>query len=375
MQYDDKYEKTEERMLDVIDTVKDLSWDRFVASLYIRNCTPLDVDIRLAEVRRCLDTVHGEALRLAKLELTYNRDFAVKDNKRFTTAEKLFNRLRSSMACIRKKLREGCPIIRKKLPNPDFKPSIFERSVLTKGACARELYDITTFDDNVQALYYEQQALFANVILSLAICYRVIKEEKEIKADPAKCVQRLEEQCQRIIEQLEGALDFTKAIPESEIQKMIDLIGKENFAQQNFHVSSIKDIRAYAFVCAYRKYQENQQPEGTSIIFHDAEKAADALLLCQHFDELVHDNCKKLNALRIRLFCNWCAGGKHDNPKQAYYSFMLKYYKGKRTSFPDWHRITLCKSGKDINAEQKKFNEEAKALLKKLKGEGSKQAS
>lgn len=369
MLYDDKYDKTEERMLDVIDSVRDLSWDRFVASLYIRNCSPIDVDIRLAEVRRCLDTVHGETLRLAKLELTYNRDFAVKDNKRFTTAEKLFNRLRSSMACIRKRFHESCPIIKKQLPNPAFKPSIFERSVLTKGACARELYDITTFDDNVQALYYEQQALFANVILSLAICYRVIKEEKEIRSNPKLCVQRLEEQCQRILTQLEGALDFTTAIPESDIQKMIDLIGKEKFAQQNFHVSSIKDVRAYAIASAYRKDQENHQPQGTSIIFHDPEKAADALLLCQHFDELVYDNCKKLNALRIRLFCNWCAGGKVDNPKQAYYTFMLKYYKGTRTSFPGWHSITTSKKGKDIDAEQRKFNEEADALLLKLKDE------
>jgi hypothetical protein len=95
MQYDDKYKKTEERMLDVIDTVQELSKDRFIASLYIRNCTPLEIDIRLAEVRRCLDTVHGETLRLAKLELTYNRDFAVEDNQRFTTAEFLFNPNRS----------------------------------------------------------------------------------------------------------------------------------------------------------------------------------------------------------------------------------------------------------------------------------------
>lgn len=376
MQYDDKYEKTEARLLDVIDTVTDLSWDRFVASLYIRNCTPLDVDIRLAEVRRCLDTVHGETLRLAKLELTYNLDFAVDDNQRFTTAEALFNRLRSSMACIRKRLREGCPIIRMQLPNPNFKPSIFERSVLTKGACARELYDITTFDDNVQALYYEQQALFANVILSLSICYRVIKEEKEISADPALCVQRLEDQCQRILDQLEGALDFTKAIPESDIQKMIDLIGKEKYAQQNFHKPTVKELTAYAIASAYRKDQENQQPQGTSIIFHDPNKANDALLLCQHFDELVHDNRSMLNALRIRLFCNWCAGGKVDNPKQPFYQFLIPLYKGKRTNYPSWHAVTTSKNkkGLDIDAEQKKFNEEAENLLKKIKEGDAKQA-
>lgn len=376
MLYDDRYEKTEERLLDVIDTVTDLSWDRFVASLYIRDCSPIDIDIRLAEVRRCLDIVHGETLRLAKLELTFNNDFAVDDNQRFTTAEALFNRLRSSMACIRKRLREGCPIIRKQLPNPNFKPSIFERSVLTKGACARELYDISTFDDNVQALYYEQQALFTNVILSLSICYRVIKEEKEITADPALCVQRLEDQCRRILEQLEGALDFTKSIPESDIQKTIDLIGKEKYAQQNFHKPTIKELRAYAIASAYRKDQENQQPQGTSIIFRDPSMANDTLLLCQHFDELLHDNRTMLNALRIRLFCNWCGGGKVDNPKQVFYKFLLNNYKGKRTSFPNWHAITASKNrkGLDIMAEQMKFNKEAQDLLKKLKEGDSKQA-
>ena len=369
MQYDDKYKKTEERMLDVIDTVQELSKDRFIASLYIRNCTPLEIDIRLAEVRRCLDTVHGETLRLAKLELTYNRDFAVEDNQRFTTAEFLFNRLRSSMACIRKRFRESCPIIRKQLPNPNFKPSIYERSVLTKGCCGRDLYDITTFDDNVQALYYEQQALFANVILSLSICYRVIKEEKEIKADPARCLELLEDQCQRILQDLEGALDFTKDIPEPEIQKMIELLGKENYAQQYFHKPSIKDLTSYAIYISKRRDLEKHQPMGTSAIFSDSDRASDALLLCKHFDEIVHDNRRMLNALKIRLFCNWCAGGKFDNPKPVYYTFLLNNYKGKKESFPQWHAITTSKSKKGLNIEDKQenFNKEANELLSKIK--------
>ena len=157
---------------------------------------------------------------------------------------------------------------------------------------------------------------------------------------------------------------------------LIDMIGKDKYAQQNFHKPTVKELTAYAIASAFRKDQENHLPDGTSLIFHDKQKADDALLLCQHFDELVHDNRKTLNALRIRLFCNWCTGGKVDNPKQAYYSLLLKAYKGKRTSFPEWHAVTTSKNKKDLDldAEQKKFNQEADDLLKKIKEESEKRA-
>lgn len=374
MLYNDKYEKTEERMLDVIDTVQELTKDRFIASLYIRKYDSIDIDIKLAEVRRCLDIVHGESLRLAKLELTYNLDFAVDDNQRFTTAERLFNRLRSSMACIRKTFHQSCPIIRKLPRNPNFRPSIFERSVLTKGCCARDLYDITSFDDNVQALYYEQQALFSNVILSLAICYRVIKQEREISADPQLCVQRLDEQCERILADLEDKIDLMKDIPESEIQKMIDLMGKEQYAQQNFHKPTVKTLTDYVIYNAQQRIKQQSLSKKTSLVFSDPEKEKDVMLLLQHFDELRPDNRRKMNALKIRLFCNWCNGGKVDNPKQKYYSYLLNNYHGKKEQYPEWHAVTTSKHGLDINAEQAKFNQEVADLLNKYRSGEKKEA-
>ena len=367
MLYDDKYEKTEERMLDVIDTVQEITKDRFIASLYIRKCSPIDIDIRLAEVRRCLDIVHGEALRLAKLEMTYNLDFAVDDNQRFTTAEKLFNRLRSSMACIRKTFHQSCPIIRKLPNNPNFRPSVFERSVLTKGCCGRDLYDITSFDDNVQALYYEQQALFSNVILSLAICYRVIKEEREISADPKLCVQRLDEQCQRILADLEDKIDRMKDIPECEIQRMIDEMGKDSYAQHYFHKPTVKTLTDYAIYTFQQRIKRNDLKQSISIIIPDPAKAEDVILLIQHFDEFRPDNHRKMNSLKVRLFCNWCHGGKMDNPKQKYYSLLLNHYHGTKEEFPDWHAVTTSKNRCDMETELPKFNQEVEELLRKYR--------
>ena len=100
---------------------------------------------------------------------------------------------------IRTQVKRSCPIVRKKTINPNMRPSIFERSVLTKGCCSRDLFGISSFEDNVQALYYEQQALFANVIMALAICARVIKEEKRVAADPDLCLERLEGKIRRFV--------------------------------------------------------------------------------------------------------------------------------------------------------------------------------
>lgn len=367
MIYSDKYEKTEERMLDVIDTVQGLTEDRFIASLYVRNVTSIDVDIRLAEVRRCLSIVHGEMLRLAKLELTYNKDFAVADNQRFTTAERLFNRLRGSMAYIRKSFKSSCPIIRKRPRNPNFKPSVFERSVLTKGDCARDLFDITTYGDNVQALYYEQQALFANVIMSLTICYRVIKEERETKANPERCVRLLDEQCERILKDLEGVIDSMKDIPECEIQKLIDQMGKDSFAQEYFHKQTVETLKEYAIHVAQRRAKKSQLTADELCIFKSTDRATDASVAVAHFDEVLPSNRKMMDALKIRLFCNWCGGGVVDNPKEKYYNFLLRKYDGKHERLPQWHAVTTSKNRGSMDAQQKKFNEEMGALLEKYK--------
>ena len=376
MLYDDKYDKTEERMLDVIDSVHDLGEDRFIASLYIRKVDPLDVDIRLAETRRCLSIVNGETLRLAKYELTYNKDFAVDNNQRFTTAERLFNRLRSSMSSIRKRIRQGCPIIRKQPHDPFFKPSTFERSVLTKGCCGRDLYGITSFDDNVQALYYEQQALFANVILSLSICYRVIKEEKEIGADPERSMERFQDQCNRLLDDMEDIFDVTKDIEESEIQKKIEEMGLREYCKNYFHKPTVKELKLYVLNKAMQQKENGKLLQVAAKCFHNEAEKKDALLLLNHFDELRPDNRKMMNALTIRLWCNWCAGGKDDYPREKYYSLLLTGYKGEKEKFPSWHAITQSKSrlkGHDIMDLQHDFNAEANALIQKYSSHSNKQ--
>lgn len=368
MLYKDKINKTEESMLELIDMMSIPNPDRFVAYLKLRNYTDLDISIMLADLRRGLALVNGESMRLAKLELTYNLDFSVPDNQRFVTAQLLFNRLRSSIAIIRREVKKSCPIIRRQPINPSLRPSIFERSVLTKGCCARDLFGISSFEDNVQALYYEQQALFANVIMSLSICARVIKEEKRVAANPDLCVERLEDQCNRLIDEMKHIVTANSNMPKSEIQNQIEQMGKREYAYQNFHKVPLQSLIAYAQERARKKDQEYGLPANTSLLFHDENKAKDALLIINHFDELMPDNRKMNTGLKVRLYCNWCFGGKNDNPQEKYMAYLVTNYSGTKT-FPQWHTVTTSKSGIDIMKKQTEFNDAAALLIKKYRND------
>ena len=158
-----------------------------------------------------------------------------------------------------------------------------------------------------------------------------------------------------------------KDIPECEIQKMIDEMGKDNYAQKNFHKPTVKALTDYAIYIAQQRNKSKNLLQNASLIISDPVKAKDVIVLLQHFDELRPDNRRKMNSLTIRLFCNWCHNDKVDNPKQKYYRFLLNNYHGKKEEFPEWHAVTTSKNGRDMYAEQRKFNQEVEELLKKYR--------
>ena len=86
MEHTDKYLKTEEMMQSVIGCVEQYSESRFIASLYTRSYTKIDIQIAISDVRSCLMLVHGELLRLSKYSLEFLDQWATRDNQRFTSS-------------------------------------------------------------------------------------------------------------------------------------------------------------------------------------------------------------------------------------------------------------------------------------------------
>jgi hypothetical protein len=309
---------------------------------------------------------------LSKFSLTFNTRWATEDNKRFSTTKTLLNKLRSSLASIKKSYRETCPIVRKQQPQGEMfrdrlSPSVFERSVLTNGGCGRDLFGIESYSDNIQTLYIEQRALFANVLASLMLCYKEIEKEKLTKADPDRCAVLLEKQCRDIMKELNDTIEIMQCPVTDEIQHFIDEMGLRDFAQKGFHEFSVEDIKKHA-ICVY-KQQNGSMSKFAQIAsltwIKNPEKGNDVKLLIEHFDEFRPENRKKVSAEKILFFVNWC-GDTVEAPQQQFYKILKTYYHNKE--LVDWHAITVRKNKiANLEEEQEKFNNEVDLFLKGLK--------
>lgn len=372
MTYNDSIQVTENGLLYVIHKVELFTEDGFIASLYVRNYSEIDILLKIADVRECLSIAHREFLSLSKFSLTFNTRWATEDNKRFSSTQIMLNKLRSSLASIKKSYRETCPIIRKQQPTGEvfrdrLSPSVFERSVLTNGGCARDLFGIESYSDNIQTLYIEQRALFANVLASLMLCYKEIEKEKQTKADPDKCVELLEKQCRDIMKELNNTIDMIQCPVTDEIQQFINEMGLRNFAQKGYHEYSVEVVRNHA-ISVYKQQNgamSNFAQIAKLVWIKNPQKGNDVQLLIEHFDEFRPENRKKVSAEKILFFVNWC-GDTVEAPQQQFYTILKTYYRKKE--LVEWHAVTVRKNKiKNLMEEQEKFNKEVELFLKNLK--------
>lgn len=373
MLYKDDIQITEHGLLYVIKKIELFTEDGFIASLYVRDMSDIDILLKIADVRECLSITYREFLSLSKFSLKFNTRWATEDNKRFSSTQIMLNKLRSSLASIKRSYRETCPIVRKQQPKGEMfrdrlRPSVFERSVLTNGGCARDLFGIESYSDNVQTLYVEQRALFANVLASLMLCYKEIEKEKQTKADPEKCVALLEKQCRDIMKELNDTIDMIQRPVTDEIQQFIDEMGLREFAQKGFHEYSVEDVRNHA-ISVYKQQNgamSNFAQMAKMVWIKNPEKGKDVQLLIEHFDEFRPENRKKVSSDKILFFVNWC-GDTVDCPQRQFYNILKTYYRNKE--LVDWHSVTVKKNAiKDnLNEEQEKFNNEVELFLKGLR--------
>ena len=337
MQHTDHLSKTEKSIYYVIETLRCYTEHGFIASLDLRNYSDLNIQMRITQVRECLSIVHLEYLNLVEYSLKFNELWATEDNNRYSTAERMFKMLKNSMESIKREFRKSCPISHAKLPDGDRKLSVFEKSVLARGGCARDLFGIESFKDNIQTLFYEQRALFTNVLASLLVCRDVINKENETKADKKRCVELLLNQCDDIIA-----------------------------AQQGFHRYGLDEVTEFAL---YRNANSQQAKELPIEIANCYQKAADIRILFKYFDIFRPEPTrKKPSSLKVLLAVNWM-GGTCEWPIQRYYELLANNYDG---SLPQWHTVSVRKNEfPNLREQQEQFNKELSTFIAEKKRQES----
>ena len=218
MRYRTIVEKNEDGLEEIIGAVQQFEEDRFLASLSVRRYTIYDIQQMAMTVREYQAKMNREVLALDNFAETFIQEYATDNNKCFETAQRLFNRIRSTICASRRIFRKTCPIVRK--PNEE-RPSIFKRSVLSFGYCQRDLFGVNSYEEAVKVLYEDLKTFFTTIISTLILCRRMIQTEMAVRKDDQMCL-AIYKECRE--KALSGVKEFTESMgmaimSETELQK------------------------------------------------------------------------------------------------------------------------------------------------------------
>lgn len=347
MRYKTIVDKSEDGLLEIIQAVQQFEEDRFLASLSVRRHTPFDIQQATLMVREYQAKMNREVLALDNFSVTFIQEFATDNNKCFETAQRLFNRIRSTICASRKVFRKTCPIIRK--PQTDL-PSIFKRSVLSYGFCQRDIFGVNSYDEAVKILYEDMKTFFTTIVSTLILCRKMIHTEMAVMEDDQMCL-AIYRDCRE--KALAGVKEFTETLgiatklPDTELlQRKRKAKSLSTYARENYHKFDATAFKMSVLVEAVRQGRNNGLTDDEARLWpNNHEKALLVRQVIGQMDSMegAEGQKGKLNGQLMVEFVKWCGVAK-GMEKNMYETYFLKTYKGRLKPL-SWS--TICKVRKD----------------------------
>ena len=239
MTYNTIVEYNENGLLMIIEAAEQFEEARFLESVRLKSVTLEEVRDMTVWVKQHKNLLEVESLHLAAFSEHFLSDYATDNNNCFETAQRLFNRIRSTVAASRKVFKKTCPIVRGQQPRTAVQPSAIRRSVLSHGPVNLDLFGLKSYDDCVRDLYEELKSFFRLVILNLALCHRILCDEKKIKNDAELC-KHIYDKCLREVKssawEIKKSMADVQNLPASELaERKRNARSMGDFYRENYH--------------------------------------------------------------------------------------------------------------------------------------------
>ena len=313
MRYSTIVEKDDKTLLEIIAALEQFEQDRFIAGIQARHYTKYDIEQALDMVNTYQSRMNIEARSLVRFSETFIQQFATDNNKCFETAERYFNRIRSTLCAIKKVFQKTTPRSMVQLPEGTQQPTVFERSSLSYGACVMDMWGLSSYDDCVQELYSRLETLMTTAAASLALCHQMIENEEKIRQDVHQLKNIYNESCEQLMSSVREFADFLGAVqqmPETELsERRKKSRSMDEFLKNEYHNVPKKEFKKYVFLEVMRKGRNEGLTEEETYLFHDdREKVIMVRKAIEHFDEMnVEGQLGKLDSTQIVYFLKWCA--------------------------------------------------------------------
>ena len=360
---------------EIVRAMQELSEDKFIEGVALKHHDEFEIQQTADMIKEYQCRINREARALVKYSEDFIRQFATDNNKCYETAEKLFNKIRSTLACLLK-------IFKKTTPNQRHKKGVYvvskqpfyKKSKLSAKQIQQDLFGLKSFPDSAHDLYNALDTLFSTSTAMLTLCHQIIEKEKETREDPVLLRQIYDRTCNELMNSFGAFREFispTQELPENAMEECRKKAKTEDeFLRNEYHRHDRKVMTTYLVINNVKQARCNGLTEIEAKFWHkNTTKGLLVRKVIENFDSVqnLEGQKGKLSPQAIVEFLKWC-GVNEALEKQLYKDHFLPRYQAKGKLKPiGWTTISgVRKDLKDMGATDQKLARDFAARLKDI---------
>lgn len=289
--------------------------ERFLYALQYKNWDEKTLELMGNEVATYRIKLEAEYRRLVEFSKVFNKEFVTMNNKCFSSALTILNKLRSGISETKKIFTKFCPRAHKEniLQAITNKPvSAYEYAYISSDTYELNLFEFDGYPSCVSGLYNEMQRFFLVLIRCIQLCKQVLNDENTIKKDNNYCKYLFEEFKNHVLSEIADIImmipqdsEFLSAENNSAIASRNLYENDEVWAPIGFHSYSKTEVKHLIIKQVIDEEEGSDLSRIEKLLFgNDESKVHKYRYIIRHFDELIPDTYRRKNipAKYIQMF-------------------------------------------------------------------------
>ncbi|MCR5850222.1 MAG: hypothetical protein K6G92_05875 [Bacteroidaceae bacterium] len=308
----------------VITALEKLTTERFIEGIRCRRRNMYDVEQQMEQVKKYQCRVNQEGRALTKFSVDFIRLFATDNNKCFETAKKLFGKLSSTLAGLKKEFKWSTPRDHSQLPEGVEPPSVFEKSAFCAKEFTPDMLGLESYPSAVGDLYNAIETLFVSATANLALCVQMIEHEAEVREDVVLLRQIFESSCEELRQTIGYVTQYTsdnQELPRSEMEERQKTAKSfDEFLKNEYHRHDKKAMVLFLVNKTLREARRGGLTDLEAFFWgKNPEKGLQVRRVVENFDSIpdIEGQAGKYSSKVIVEFLKWC-GVPESQEKKLY---------------------------------------------------------
>jgi len=364
--------------LEMIQSALDqLCEERFVEGIKSKHRSLYEIEQTTEMVEVYQHRVNIEVRALARFSESFIGDFSTDNNKCFNTSQRMFGKMRCTLAGMKKAFRKTTPSDRTQLPDGVDPPMLYDKSPLGHGDYTPDIFGLESYPQQVQRLYEAFKKLFETCSTAIALSTNMILMEESARNDLVQLRQIYKSSCDIMMSGFKAVEMFSGAViqlPHNRLEELRKKAGSEDnieFLKNGYHALDKKEMSQYVIIKCLREAQSNGLTEVEGLYWRDnPKKGLEVRYVVENFDKVpdVMGQSGKLSSIVVVEFLKWC-GVPEDKEKDLYeHYFRPKYQMRGKCMVLGWNTISgRRKELKDLGDTDEKLARDFEARLEAMK--------